>query len=220
MTQTKKTFLIIVLTAALSSLITFQFINPAPQVSLAPLQQQLKNDQGRIVSINKAYTLDMNKLQKKNDSLEHVIELNKVSLTLSDKQVAQLENKVARLADTIKKEPDTTKGKVLLGDTLGKDAVVLIAHEAQRDSLCEGEVSALTSVISEKDSALSDCQGSYFSMKQEADTALQQQQNMMLQIKGLNKALKRKTVNSRLLSTGILILAGVSATLFLERSKQ
>ncbi len=217
MTQTKKTILIIVLTAALSSLITFQFINPAPQVSIAPLQQQVKNDKQHIESINKSYTLDMNKLQQKNDSLERVVQINKVSLTLSGQKVAQLQNKVKSLAATLAQEPDTAKGKVLLGDTLGKDAVVLITQETQRDSLCEKQVSDLTTIVNEKDSALTDCQGSYFSMKQAADTALQQQQNMMLQIKGLNKALKRKTAGNRLLSTGLLILAGVSATLILER---
>ena len=217
MTQTKKTVFIIVLTAALASLLTYEFITPAPQVSLAPLQQQVKSDQQHIETINKTYTLDMKKLQQKNDSLLQVVSLNKASLMLSDQKVTQLQSKVQSLAATLAKEPDTAKGKVLLGDTLGKDAVVLITQENQRDSLCENEVSALTAVVNEKDSALSDCQASYFSMKQAADTAVQQQQDMMLQIKGLDKALKRKTLNSRLLSTGMLILAGVSATLILER---
>ncbi|MDE2026804.1 MAG: hypothetical protein KGJ07_10055 [Patescibacteria group bacterium] len=216
MNGTKKTLIIILLTAALASFLTYEFISPTPQVSLAPLQQQLKNDQGRIDAINKGYTLDMKKLQKKNDSLMQVVSFNKASLKLSDQKVSQLERKVSRLADTLNKEPDTLKSKIALGDSLGKDAIVLISQEAQRDSLCEKQVSDLSLAVNEKDSALADCQGSYISMKQAADTALQQQQGMILQIKGLNKQLKRKTAQSRLLSAGFLILTGIAATLYLS----
>ncbi len=216
MNGTKKIFIVILLTAALASFLTYQFISPAPQVSLAPLQQQLKNDQGRIDAINKVYTLDMKKLQKKNDSLLQVVQLNKASLTLSDHRVAQLENKVSRLADTIRKEPDTAKQKIAQADSLSNEAPILIAQEAQRDSLCEKQVSDLSLVVNEKDSALDDCRGSYISMKQAADTALQQQQGMLLQIKGLNKQLKRKTAQSRFLSAGFLILTGIAATLYLS----
>ncbi len=216
MNGTKKTLIIILLTAALASFLTYEFISPTPQVSLVPLQQQLKNDQGRIDAINKGYTLDMKKLQKKNDSLMQVVSSNKASLRLSDQKVSQLERKVSRLADTLNKEPDTVKSKIALGDSLGKDAIVLISQEAQRDSLCEKQVSDLSLVVNEKDSALTDCQDSYMSMKQAADTALQQQQGMILQIKGLNKQLKRKTAQSRFLSAGFLILTGIAATLYLS----
>ena len=216
MNGTKKIFVVILLMAALASFLTYQFISPAPQVSLAPLQQQLKNDQGRIDAINKVYTLDMKKLQKKNDSLLQVVQLNKASLTLSDHRVAQLENKVSRLADTIRKEPDTAKQKIAQADSLSNEAPILIAQEAQRDSLCEKQVSDLSLVVNEKDSALADCRESYISMKQAADTALQQQQGMLLQIKGLNKQLKRKTAQSRFLSAGFLILTGIAATLYLS----
>lgn len=219
MSQTTKTFFIILLTAALACFVTYEFMNPAPQVSIAPLEQQVKTEQSRLEAINKLYALDVKKLQLKNDSLMKVVKSDKVILTESDLKVSKLESKVSKLADTIRKEPDTVKSKIALSDSLSKDVAVLVVQERSRDSLCEEEVSTLSALVNTKDSALSDCRDSYVNLRQVADTALQQQQAMIVQIEGLNKELKRKTAQSRLLSAAILVLTGVSATLFLVQHK-
>jgi DNA polymerase II small subunit/DNA polymerase delta subunit B len=220
MSQNKKIFLVILLTAVISSCLTYFIASPTPQVSIAPMQQALQVNEKKAQAISQTYTSEMTQLKKQNDSLLKVVQTHRAALMLSDQKVFQLEDKVSQLADKVKKEPDTAKGKVSDLDTLGTEASVLVSQEVKRDSLCEGEVADLNALVKEKDSALSDCQNSYISMRQVADSYMQQQQNAILQIKGLNKQLKRKAVQSRLLSAGLLILTGVAATLYLSHSSQ
>jgi len=216
MSDNKKLFFVVLLTAAISSCITFFAFSPTPQVNITPMQQVLKSEQKQVQVVNTNYMQDMKKLKQQNDSLLHVVKVHKAALMVSDQKVFQLEDKVSELANKVKKEPDTAKGKVSDLDTLGNEASVLVLQEANRDSLCEGEVSDLNALVKEKDSALSNCQSSFISMRQVADSSLQQQQNSILEIQGLNKQLKRRAVQSRLLSAGILLLTGVAATLYLS----
>ena len=220
MSQNKKIFLVILLTAVISSCLTYFIASPAPQVNIVPMQQALQVNEKKAQAISQNYTLEMAQLKKQNDSLLKVVQSHRAALMLSDQKVFQLEDKVSALASKAKKEPDTLKRKVSDLDSLGIEASVLVSQEAERDSLCEGEVSDLNALVGEKDSALADCQSTYISMKQVADSSLQQQQNALTEIKGLNKQLKRKAVQSRLLSAGLLILTGVAATLYLSHQPQ
>lgn len=217
MSQNKKFLLTILITAALSSFLTYFMVSPAPQVNIAPIEQALQNEQKKAQKIDAKYALDMKTLEHKNDSLTKALQYRRAALMLSDQKVLQLEDKVTSLAHKVQAEPDTAKRKVYDLDTLGTEASVLVVHEAQRDSLCEGEVEDLTLLNREKDSALSDCQSSYINMRQVADSSLQRQQNAILQIKGLNKQLKHKVFQNRILSAGLLILAGTATTLYLTR---
>jgi DNA polymerase II small subunit/DNA polymerase delta subunit B len=216
MSQNKKFFLVILLTAVISSCLTYFIASPTPQANINPMQQALQVNEKKAQAISQNYTLEMSQLKKQNDSLLKVVQSRRAALMLSDQKVFQLEDKVRELANKVQAEPDTTKEKVSDLDSLGIEASVLVSQEAERDSLCEGEVSDLNALVKEKDSALEDCQNSYISMRQVADSSLQQQQNAILQIKGLNKQLKKKAVQSRLLSAGILIITGVAATLYLS----
>lgn len=180
------------------------------------MQQALQDNEQKAQEINTKYVQNINRLQKKNDSLLVVIKSHKVSLMLSNQKVLQLEDKVNRLAGRVVKESDTSKQKIAESDSLGTAASVLIAQEVNRDSLCEGEVGALTVLVQQKDTAIGNCEEGYAGMKQVADSALQQEQNALTQLKQLDKKLKRRTAQSRLLSGALLILTGVSATLFLS----
>ena len=209
-----------IITALLTCILTVFFTSPAPTAAIAPLQQALANNQQKLQAINSTYAIQMKSLQKKNDSLLLVINQGNASLAITDLKVGQLQMKVKRLVNTIKSQPDTARQKISECDSLGANATILMAQEGQRDTLCNDEIKNLTLVLAEKDSALTDCENSFSGIKQVADSSLNEQLNMVIQIKGLNKQLKRKVFFSRVLSVGCLILTSVSATLILMQQKR
>jgi hypothetical protein len=220
MNDTKKTVLLMLITALLTCIVTVFFTSPPPQASIVPLQQQLAYNQQKLQAINSTYTIQMKSLQKKNDSLMLVINQGNTTLANTDLKIGQLQKRVTHLINTIQSQPDTTKQKISECDSLGANAAILIAQEGQRDTLCNDEIKNLTLVLAEKDSALTDCENGFSGIRQVADSSLNEQLNMVIQIKGLNKQLKRKVFFSRVLSVGCLILTSVSATLILMQQKR
>jgi ribosome-binding protein aMBF1 (putative translation factor) len=219
MNPTKKTFFIMLFTAVFASLFTYFVVVPAAKVDTSPMKQGVKTEQKQVQSIDQNYTENLNTLKKKNDSLLAVINTYKAAYMISNQKVLALENRVTDITTTVNKEPDTSKQKIKDCDTLGKIATILIVQEDKRDSLCENEVNELTTLVQNKDSAISVCTKSYLNMRQVADTSMKQQQFEIGQITKLNHKLKWKRAESKILSAGLLIISGVAATLYISPRK-
>jgi len=214
----KKTFLIILATILITSLFTYYCFDTPPALDITMAQRQVKTIKQQEQSINKSYVTENQKLQKENDSLKTVIEVHKVALANADKKLVLLESKVSTVADKIQAEPDTVKIKISDCDSLSRETSALIQQEDAKDSLCQETISELTAQVVEKDTAVNDCQQNYQAIKLTLDNSLQQQQTLGDELKVLNKQVKRRAFQSKLLSLGVMILTGITATLLLERN--
>jgi chromosome segregation ATPase len=217
MTQMKKTLLIILATVLITSVCSYYFFDNPPVADIPTAQQQVKTVKQQEQNIDKSYTIAMQKLQKENDSLKKVIAYHKAALATADEKVTVLENKVSSVASKIQSEPDTIKIKISDCDSLSREATALIQEEASKDSLCQETISELTSQVVEKDTEVNECQQSFQSLKLTLDNSIQQQQLLQDELKALNKQVKRKTFQSKLLSAGVMVLTGITAALLLDR---
>jgi hypothetical protein len=218
MNPTKKTFLIMLITAIFSSLFTYFIVVPGSKAETAPMKQVVKTEQKQVQAIDQSYTLNMAALKNQNDSLLALVNTYKAAYMVSNQKVLALQSGVSTLAVRIRKEPDTAR-KIKECDTLGRIAAVLITQEDQRDSLCENQVSELNTLVQNRDSAISVCGKSYINMKQVADSSIRQQQFEIGQITTLTRKLKWKKAESKITSAGIFILSGISATLYFSQHK-
>jgi hypothetical protein len=165
MNQSKKTLLITLVTAIFSSLFTYLIVAPMRNVDTSPMKNAIVMEQKQVETINQTYVHDLNKLKKENDSLLALVNTHKEEYEVSSQKVLQLQGKVNKLLSKVKNEADTSKQKMKEYDTLGNETSELIVQENQRDSLCNSEVNDLTTLVRNKDSALSDLTllGKFFS---------------------------------------------------------
>ena len=217
MTQTKKTLLIILATILITSGCSYYFFDNPPVADITVAQQQVKSVKQQEQSIDRSYTIAFQKLQKENDSLKKVIAFHKAALVTADEKVQVLQNKVSEVANKVQAEPDTVKIKITDCDSLSREATALIQQETEKDSLCQETINELTSQVVEKDTEVSDCQQSFQSIKMTLDNSIQQQQTLEDELKALNKQVRKKTFQSKLLSAGVMVLTGITAALLLER---
>lgn len=219
MTPFKQSLLLVLITAIVTALTMHFFFEPAPQADITQAKQAVKTIKQKEQTIDKSYALAFEKLQKENDSLKKVVDFHKTALLHADEKVSVLESRVNQLATKVNTEPDTVKIKVSDCDSLGKETIALIHQEDIKDSLCHETVDALTMQVVEKDTAINKCQGLYQSMKLALDSSLVQQQNLTNELNAMNKHIRRKTFQSRVLSVSALLLTGIAGTLYLEQKR-
>lgn len=217
MTSFKKTFALVAITALISIGGTRYILEETPQVDVRQSIQTTKNLKQKEQSIDKSYELTLKKQEKKNDSLEGLVKSYKTMLANADKKASEQEQKVTELATTVLTKPDSVKSKVSDCDSLSKEVSTLLEQEREKDTLCNETIGELTSQLGEKDSMINNCEEEFSNTRMLLDTALQQQQNLTNQLTALNKHMRHKVVQNKLLSVGLMVLTGVTATLVIEQ---
>jgi len=216
MSDIKKSIALVMVTALITSAGTGYLLEQTPQANIKEVKQQTLTIKKSEQAIDKGYTIAYQKLQKENDSLKKVVQVHKEALHSADEKVSVLESKVSQLAEKVNAVPDTVKEKVSDCDSLSRETTALITEEDKKDSLCNETVSSLTAQVTEKDSVIGECNQSYSRIKLVLDSSVQQQQYLTDELNAMNKHIRHKAFQSKLLTIGVMILTGVSATLLLE----
>jgi chromosome segregation ATPase len=217
MTQTNKTFFNVLITALITVFCMYIFMGNSVKTDIAALQQRVKSVQSDEQAIDRKYQTTLKKLQKKNDSLQLLVNAHKVELAKADSETNGLKNEVSQLAAKVEATPDTTKEKASDCDSLAKATTKLIGQFDTAQNICEQTVGELTEQLNNRDSTDSLCNTSYTQIKMTLDTSIAQQQDMTNVIKSLNRKLERKTFESKLMSVTVMLLSGFATTLYLEK---
>lgn len=214
----KRTTISLVLLFCLAAFCTYNLVKPDPDISTKPViaKVEMKNTQMQEQKINNDFQKGMKQLLRENDSLQFLVKTTKELLLQSRQKVFALQDKVTGLAQKEKIETDTIE-KIVLCDSLQNEVESLIEQSNARDSLCDNTVTNLTEILGSKDTAIAICNQSYLGMKTLLDNSLAQEKDLTYELNSMNKKLKRKTVGNRILSAGLLVLTGITTTLFLQR---
>lgn len=214
----KQTTISLVILFCLVALCTYNLVKPDPDVSTksAVTEVQIKKTEKQAEIIDTDYQQAMKKMFRENDSLMVAIKSTKESLFKSKQKVTVLQDKVLELAQKTKIELDTVE-KMVLCDSLQNKVVNLIEQFSERDSLCDNTITDLTVLLGDKDTTIAVCNQSYLSMKNLLDNSVDQQRNLSDELNNTSKKLRRKTVQNRLLSAGLLVISGITTTLILQR---
>ena len=101
-------------------------------------------------------------------------------------------------------------------DTLRKEVIVLNDLCNVQDSLCSVSISSLNQAVAVRDSQIVMCNRSYQSM---FDIQKENQQRQMQLAEGLNtayKANRKKRFENKMLTYGLMIMSGITTTLFIK----
>jgi chromosome segregation ATPase len=166
--------------------------------------------------IEQKYSEQIRVLTHENDSLRHEIDIRRRDLIKTRQVLIALESKTKQIQIKIRTVRDTVM-KVVYCDSLQTEVDSLVTEMNHRDSVCQEETAALNSLIKNKDSTITISQKSYSDLKSIMENSFDQQKALSDQLSEAGKQLKRKTLGSRILAAGVLILSGITAASFIHR---
>jgi hypothetical protein len=204
---------ILALLAALSlGTLFFTSSGEKPPDNIVPVKTLEK----QVSDIDSRYTEKIRQLTKQNDSLKRVIRATGKELMLQNQKLLQREGTVTRIVIETKQVRDTVL-KIVYCDSLQGQVDSLITEVNQRDSLWELHTEDLRKEIQNRDSTVATCSKSFQELKSATEDSFTQQKELQDRLSGAERKLKRRTIQSKLLATGVLILSGVMAASLLHR---
>ena len=176
----------------------------------------VKTLEKQVSDIESRYSFQLRQLSKQNDSLKRVIGVSRKELMLQKQKLFLRETAVTRIVVETKQVRDTVL-KIVYCDSLQGQVDSLITEVNSRDSLWELHTDGLRKEIRNRDSTLALCQRSFQDLKSATEDSFIQQKELQDRLGGAERKLKRRTIQSKLLATGVLILSGVMAASLLHR---
>lgn len=158
---------------------------------------------------NYQHTIDSLILQS--DSLQAVISITDKRLDYSRSRVRDLSDQIEDYVTLFDTDTSLEKNSVAF-DSLSNLSREYITQTSIRDSLCDSKINTLKEVITNKETAFSNCDSLLADYKSESDKLLLQAQELNLQLQKAEKKIKRSRNINRLLTGSAIILSGIFIT--------
>lgn len=213
-----RTPIVIIATAFFIAIcLMFGTCNPErPTVKLA--QKEIINAERQVNAIDKIYHSENRKFETKSDSLEKEIFLIKQKLSVAKNKLLKSEKSLLILAkkDTTGK---STKDQLRDCDTLKSQVFAFTGMVDSMRSGYECSIEKYENLVATKDSEIVICQNSYSALKSITDENLDRERELTKSLQTAYKAQKRKTIQNKLLAGGMLLLSGITTTLYINAKK-
>lgn len=171
------------------------------QVNVKEIKKEITN------SGNLAETLQRNFQKAKQ-------EFNKVADSLkTENQKLNVKLQVTR---ALLKKQQTLVTSNIPCDTLRKEVVVLNELSNEQDSLCSLNISSLNQAVAIRDSQIVMCNRTYQSMYDLQKENQQRQMQLAEDLKTALKANRKKRFENKMLTCGLMIMTGITTTLFIK----
>ena len=171
------------------------------QVDVKEIKKEITN------SGNLAETLQRNFQKAKQ-------EFNKVADSLkTENQKLNVKLQVTR---ALLKKQQTLVTSNIPCDTLRKEVVVLNELSNEQDSLCSLNISSLNQAVAIRDSQIVMCNRTYQSMYDLQKENQQRQMQLAEDLKTALKANRKKRFENKMLTCGLMIMTGITTTLFIK----
>lgn len=174
------------------------------QVNVKEIKQEIKSSGNQAVAIQQDYQKEKQEFTKVADSLK--TENKKLSGKL-------------QIARALLKKQQTVVVSNIPCDTLRKEVVVLNQLCNEQDSLCGIFINSLNRSVAIRDSQIVMCNRSYLSMYDLQKENQQRQQQLADELNTAYKQNRKKRFENKMLSCGLMIMAGITTTLFIKSQK-
>lgn len=174
------------------------------QVNIAEIKKHMQFENNQIDSTHKKYQQQIKQYEFKTDSL------SKQNKDLS----FRLNN-----ARTLLKQQQTKVVSIIPCDTLKQEVLVLNGLTNNVDSLCTESINSLNQSIAIRDTQLTFCNRNYQSLFDLQKENRIREQQLTDELKIAYKQNKRKRFESKALSFGLMIMTGITTTLFIKSQK-
>lgn len=174
------------------------------QVNIAEIKKQFQFENKQIEDSHKKYQQQLKQYELKTDSLSNK---NKdLSFRLNN----------ARL---LLKQQQTKVVSDIPCDTLKQEVLVMNGMVNNTDSLCIESINSLNQSIAIRDTQLIFCNRNYQSIFDLQKENRIREQQLTDELKVAYKQNKRKRFESKMLSAGLMIMTGITTTLFIKSQK-
>ena len=174
------------------------------QVNIAEIKKHMQFENNQIDSTHKKYQQQIKQYEFKTDSL------SKQNKDLS----FRLNN-----ARTLLKQQQTKVVSIIPCDTLKQEVLILNGLTKNVDSLCTESINSLNQSIAIRDTQLTFCNRNYQSLFDLQKENRSREQQLTDELKVAYKQNKRKRFESKMLSAGLMIMTGITTTLFIKSQK-
>ncbi len=174
------------------------------QVNVKEIKKEIKSSDNKAVAIQQIYQKEKQEFTKVADSLK--TENEKLSVKL-------------QIARALLKKQQTVVVSNIPCDALKKEVVVLNQLCNEQDSLCGLSINSLNRSVAIRDSQIVMCNRSYLSMFDLQKENQQRQQQLADELNTAYKQNRKKRFENKMLSCGLMIMAGITTTLFIKSQK-
>ena len=174
------------------------------QVNIAEIKKDIKFKNNQIDSSHKKYQQQIKQYEFKTDSLSK-----------QNKDLSFRLNNARKLL----KQQQTKVVSIIPCDTLKQEVLVLNGLTNNVDSLCTESINSLNQSIAIRDTQLTFCNRNYQSLFDLQKENRIREQQLTDELKVAYKQNKRKRFESKMLSAGLMIMTGITTTLFIKSQK-
>ena len=174
------------------------------QVNIAEIKKHIEFENNQIDDSHKKYQQELKQYILKTDSLS--------------KQNKDLSFRLYN-ARVLLKQQQTKVTSDIPCDTLKQEVVVLNGLTNNTDSLCIENINSLNQSIAIRDTQLIFCNRNYQSLFDLQKENRIREQQLTDELKIAYKQNKRKRFESKMLSAGLMIMTGITTTLFIKSQK-
>ena len=174
------------------------------QVNIAEIKKDIKFENNQIDNAHKKYQQQIKQYELKTDSLSKQNKDLSFRLNTARKLLKQQQTKVV---------------SIIPSDTLKQDVLVLNGLTNNVDSLCTESINILNQSIAIRDTQLTFCNRNYQSLFDLQKENRIREQQLTDELKVAYKQNKRKRFESKMLSAGLMIMTGITTTLFIKSQK-
>ncbi len=174
------------------------------QVNIAEIKKHMQFENNQIDNSHKKYQQQIKQYELKTDSLSKKnkdlsFRLNNARILLKQQQTKVVSN--------------------IPCDTLKQEVLVLNGLINNADSMCIENISSLNQSIAIRDTQLIFCNRNYQSLFDLQKENRMREQQLTDELKIAYKHNKRKRFESKMLSAGLMIMTGITTTLFIKSQK-
>ena len=174
------------------------------QVNIAEIKKDIKFENNQIDNAHKKYQQQIKQYELKTDSLSKQNKDLSFRLNTARKLLKQQQTKVV---------------SIIPSDTLKQEVLVLNGLTNNVDSLCTESINILNQSIAIRDTQLTFCNRNYQSLFDLQKENRIREQQLTDELKVAYKQNKRKRFESKMLSAGLMIMTGITTTLFIKSQK-
>lgn len=174
------------------------------QVNIAEIKKDIKFENNQIDNSHKKYQQQIKQYEFKTDSLSKQNKDLSFRLNTARKLLKQQQTKVV---------------SIIPCDTLKQEVLVLNGLTNNADSLCTESINSLNQSIAIRDTQLTFCNRNYQSLFDLQKENRIREQQLTDELKIAYKQNKRKRFESKMLSAGLMIMTGITTTLFIKSQK-
>jgi PAS domain-containing protein len=186
-------------------LVTVKSCSDKPkQVNVKEIKKEIKASGNKAETIHQNYQKEKQEFTKVADSLK--TENEKLSVKL-------------QITRALLKKQQTVVESNIPCDTLRKEVIVLNQLSNEQDSLCGLTINSLNQAVAVRDTQIVMCNRNYQSMFDLQKENLQRQQQLADELNTAYKQNRKKRFQNKMLSCGLMIMTGITTTLFIKSQK-